>query len=148
MWWPIDFSNFILMFLWNLHDNCKISLLKWICLYLLKTLLLTKACEVNKNLKFYNPFLWIELTCLKATKPLQGDSLLSILKSSQVFCTHFIDLWKNWPWIRVEVLKRRPLDLKSSATATRLWLLLITRGGRGVLGGQAPWKKISNDNSD
>ena len=29
-------------------------------------------------IKFYGPFLWIEFNCIKATEPLQGDSLLLI----------------------------------------------------------------------
>ena len=28
-----------------------------------------------KNLKLYDSFLWMDFNCLKATEPLQGDSL-------------------------------------------------------------------------
>ena len=46
-----------------------------------------------KNIKFYGPFLWMALDCLKATKPLQGDSLGgdSTTQSPGVPDTHLIN---------------------------------------------------------
>ena len=37
-----------------------------------------------KNLKLYGPFLWMGFNCLKATKPLQEDSLLFTTQSPEV----------------------------------------------------------------
>ena len=45
-----------------------------------------------KNVKLYGSFLRKLLNCLKATEPLQGDSLLFTTQSPGVPVTHLIDL--------------------------------------------------------
>ena len=37
------------------------------------------------------PFIWMGFNCLKATEPLQGDSLLFTTRSPRVLGTHLID---------------------------------------------------------
>ena len=49
--------------------------------------------------KMYGPFPWMELKCLKATKPLWGDNLLFITKSLQFPSTHFINLRRTKGWV-------------------------------------------------
>ena len=44
-----------------------------------------------KNLKLYGPYLWMGLNCLKATQPLQGDSLLFSTQSPRVPGTNLIN---------------------------------------------------------
>ena len=39
----------------------------------------------------FDPFLWMEFNCLKATEPLRGDDLLFTTKSPGIRGTHFID---------------------------------------------------------
>ena len=49
----------------------------------------------EKNLRktqVYGPFLWMGFNCLKATKPLQGGSLLFTTKLLEILGTHLIDL--------------------------------------------------------
>ena len=52
-----------------------------------------------KNLNFYGPFLWIGINCLKATEPLQGDSLLLTTQSPGVPGTDSIDLRRMKGWV-------------------------------------------------
>ena len=44
-----------------------------------------------KNLKLYDPFLWMGLNCLKTTQSLQGDSLLFSTQSPRVLSTYLIN---------------------------------------------------------
>ena len=46
----------------------------------------------SKRIKKNGPFLWMGMNCLKATEPLQGDSLLFTTKPPGVPGTQFIDL--------------------------------------------------------
>ena len=74
------------------------------------------------------PFLWMVFNCLKATEPLQGDSLLFTIHFPGIPGTHLIDLWsmKGWvvfgaawrfwiwgPWIRNPALWIAPIILHS-----------------------------------
>ena len=38
--------------------------------------------QSSQTKKLYDPFLWMGFNCLKATEPLQGDSLLFIIQFS------------------------------------------------------------------
>ena len=54
------------------------------------------ACKEQKKLSYiknlkYGPFLWMGFNCLKATEPLQGDSLLFTTQSPGVPGTHLIN---------------------------------------------------------
>ena len=51
-----------------------------------------------KNLKLYSCFLWMEFNCVKATEPLQWNSLLFTTQSLDVPGNHLInfDLMKGW----------------------------------------------------
>ena len=51
----------------------------------------------TKN-KFYGPFFWMRLNCLKATEPLQKDSLILTTQSPGVPGVHLIDLVKLKSW--------------------------------------------------
>ena len=55
--------------------------------------------EISKKIKFYGPFLWTGLNCIKATEPLRGGSLLFITKFPEISGTHscldFLVIWKN-----------------------------------------------------
>ena len=44
--------------------------------------------------KLYSPFLWIGFNCLKATEPLQEDSVLFSLNFPGVPGTHIVDFKK------------------------------------------------------
>ena len=48
--------------------------------------------KLSLNFKLYGPFLWMGFNCLKATEPLQGDSLIFTTKSPEVPATHLVDL--------------------------------------------------------
>ena len=43
-----------------------------------------------KNIKLYDPFLWMGPNCLKDIEPLRGDSLLFTTQSPGVPGTHLI----------------------------------------------------------
>ena len=45
-----------------------------------------------KNMKLYGPFLWMKFNCLKATEPVQGDSLLFTTQPPGVPGTDLINL--------------------------------------------------------
>ena len=53
----------------------------------------------NKQKKRYGPFLWMGFNWLKATEPLQGDSLLFTTKSPEIPGTHLINLRRMKGWI-------------------------------------------------
>ena len=44
-----------------------------------------------KNLKLYDPFLWMGFNCLKAIEPLCGNSLLFTTQFPKVYGTHLTD---------------------------------------------------------
>ena len=46
----------------------------------------------TKTFKLYGPVLWMGFNCLKATEPLQGDSVLLPLSALEKPGTHLIDL--------------------------------------------------------
>ena len=64
--------------------------------------------EIILHEKLYGFFLWVGFNCLKATKPLRGDSLLFTSQSPGVPGTHLIDFRRmegcGLPWSHPVVL--------------------------------------------
>ena len=75
------------------------------------------------NFKLYGPFLWVGFNCLKATEPLQGDSLLFTTKFPEIPGTHLIDLGRIKGWVDLGAtqwfLYTGPVDWESRALTTR-----------------------------
>ena len=84
--------------------------------------------RINKEIilheKLYGPFLWMWFNCVKATKPLKGDSLLFITQSLGVPITYLIDLGRmkgcGWPWSHPAVLNPGLLDWETSTLTTTI----------------------------
>ena len=75
-----------------------------------------------KNLKLYDPFLWMGLNCLKATWPLQGDSLLFTTQPPGVPDTHLINFDRIKEWNKLDPPSRFEsgiLDWEYSVLITR-----------------------------
>ena len=53
-----------------------------------------KGMEIIGKRKLYGPFFWMGFNCLKATEPLQGDSLLFTIHFPAVSGIQLIDLEK------------------------------------------------------
>ena len=51
-----------------------------------------------KNLKLYDPFLWMGFNCLKAIEPLSGNSLLFTTQFPKVYGTHLTDPRRMKGW--------------------------------------------------
>ena len=66
-----------------------------------------KVCKQSQKIKkqnFLAPFFWMGFICLKATKSLQGDSLLFTNKFQGVPDAHLIDLRKMTGWVDLWVI--------------------------------------------
>ena len=74
--------------------------------------------------KLYDPILWMWFNCLKATKPLRGDSLLFTTQPPGVRGTHLIDLGRmkgcGLPWSHPAVLNSGLLDRETSTLTTMI----------------------------
>ena len=78
---------------------------------------------MNKNFKFYGPFLWMGINSPKATEPLQRDSLIFTTKSSGYPGSHLIDvgierLSQPWKHKRLVILNPRLLDWETRILTT------------------------------
>ena len=61
----------------------------------LKSPIITNKTKNFKTIETLKPISWIELTCLKALKLLQGDSLFLTTKSPHIPGTHLISTQSN-----------------------------------------------------
>ena len=57
----------------------------------------TSVVNLTKKIDSFIPFIWMEFSRLKSTKPLRGDSLIFTTKSPGVPGNHFINLEGSLP---------------------------------------------------
>ena len=69
-------------------------------------MLINGTLGIEKILKLYGPFLWMGLNCLKATEPLQGDSLL--------FTDRFPGVVYSFDWLLKDEKAESTLDPASN----------------------------------
>ena len=57
----------------------------------------TSVVNLTKKIDSFVPFIWMEFSCLKSTKPLRGDSSVFTTTSPRVPGNHLINLERSLP---------------------------------------------------
>ena len=65
-------------------------------------------------LQLYDPFLWMEFNCYKASEPLWGDSLLLTTKFPEIPGNHLIDLGRMKGWVNLETTQTTMYKISGS----------------------------------
>ena len=93
----IIFLGILLLLWWLFYCQIKTCSVHFFCF--IATLSISKRHMWNLKKKTLYPFLWMGFNCLKATEPLQRNSLLFTTKIPEIPGTHLINLGRKKGWV-------------------------------------------------